>query len=50
MLALGMSKPWPEAYATLTGSKKADAKAMLEYFAPLRGWLAKQNAGRACGW
>jgi len=50
MLALGMSKPWPEAYATLTGSKKADARAMLEYFAPLRGWLEKQNAGRACGW
>jgi peptidyl-dipeptidase A len=50
MLALGMSKPWPEAYATLTGSKRADAKAMLEYFAPLRAWLAKQNAGRACGW
>jgi peptidyl-dipeptidase A len=50
MLALGMSKPWPEAYAALTGSRKADAGAMLEYFAPLRGWLAKQNAGRACGW
>jgi peptidyl-dipeptidase A len=50
MLALGMSKPWPEAYATLTGSKRADAKALLEYFAPLRGWLQKQNAGRACGW
>jgi peptidyl-dipeptidase A len=50
MLALGMSKPWPEAYATLTGSKRADARALLEYFAPLRGWLEKQNAGRACGW
>ena len=50
MLALGMSKPWPEAYAALTGSRKADAKALLEYFAPLRAWLEKQNAGRACGW
>jgi len=50
MLAMGMSRPWPEAYATLTGSTKADARAMLEYFAPLRGWLEKQNAGRACGW
>ena len=50
MLALGMSKPWPEAYATLTGTRKADAGAMLEYFAPLRGWLEQQNAGRACGW
>ncbi len=50
MLALGMSKPWPEAYAALTGSRRADARALLEYFAPLRGWLQKQNAGRACGW
>jgi peptidyl-dipeptidase A len=23
---------------------------MLEYFAPLREWLAQENAGRACGW
>jgi peptidyl-dipeptidase A len=50
MLALGMSKPWPEAYAALTGRKQADASALLEYFAPLRGWLKQQNAGRACGW
>jgi peptidyl-dipeptidase A len=50
MLALGLSKPWPEAYAALTGRTRADAKALLEYFAPLRAWLEKQNAGRACGW
>jgi peptidyl-dipeptidase A len=50
MLSMGMSKPWPEAYAALTGSKRADARALLEYFAPLRGWLEKQNAGRSCGW
>ena len=50
MLALGMSRPWPEAYAVLTGSTRADAKALLEYFAPLRAWLERQNAGRACGW
>ncbi len=50
MLAMGMSRPWPEAYAALTGSGKADAGALLEYFAPLRAWLEQQNAGRACGW
>jgi peptidyl-dipeptidase A len=50
MMALGMSRPWPEAYEVLTGRRKPDAAALLEYFAPLRGWLEKQNAGRACGW
>ncbi|HET9553652.1 MAG TPA: M2 family metallopeptidase [Anaeromyxobacteraceae bacterium] len=50
MLALGASKPWPEAYEAITGSREADASALLEYFAPLRAWLEKQNAGRQCGW
>jgi peptidyl-dipeptidase A len=50
MLALGASRPWPEAYEVLTGTRKADASALLEYFAPLRAWLEKQNAGRTCGW
>lgn len=50
MLAMGASKPWPEAYAALTGSRQADASAMLEYFAPLRAWLRKQTAGQSCGW
>lgn len=50
MLAMGASKPWPEAYAALTGSRQADASAMLEYFAPLRTWLRKQIAGQSCGW
>jgi peptidyl-dipeptidase A len=50
MLALGASKPWPEAYEAITGSRQADASALLEYFAPLRAWLEKQNAGRQCGW
>jgi peptidyl-dipeptidase A len=27
-----------------------DASAMLEYFAPLREWLARENEGRTCGW
>jgi peptidyl-dipeptidase A len=25
-------------------------KPMLEYFAPLQAWLAKQNEGKQCGW
>ncbi|MCM2332946.1 MAG: M2 family metallopeptidase [Anaeromyxobacteraceae bacterium] len=50
MLALGASRPWPEAYEALTGTRRPDAAALLEYFAPLRGWLERQNAGRACGW
>ncbi len=50
MLALGASKPWPEALATLSGETRADPSAMLEYFAPLRAWLKQQNAGQVCGW
>mgnify|MGYP005853023097 CR=1 FL=1 len=50
MLELGQSKPWPEALAVLSGETKADASAMLEYFAPLRTWLAEQNKGEQCGW
>ncbi len=50
MLSMGASKPWPEALAALTGSKEIDASALLEYFAPLRGWLETQNKGATCGW
>jgi len=50
MLALGQSKPWPEALAVLSGERRADASAMLEYFAPLRAWLKEQNKGEQCGW
>ena len=50
MLQLGQSKPWPEALATLGGEKRADASAMLEYFAPLRTYLKEENKGEQCGW
>ena len=43
MLAMGTSKPWPEALKVVTGSDKMDATAMLEYFAPLKTWLDEQN-------
>jgi peptidyl-dipeptidase A len=50
MLALGASKPWPEAMQALTGQREADATAILDYFAPLQRWLREQNRGRTCGW
>jgi len=43
MLALGASKPWQEALATLTGEKQMDATALADYFAPLKLWLDEQN-------
>jgi peptidyl-dipeptidase A len=50
MLALGLSRPWPEALEALTGSRQMDATAIQDYFAPLGAWLDEQNAGEACGW
>jgi peptidyl-dipeptidase A len=50
MLALGVSKPWPEALAALSGEKQMDATAILDYFAPLKAWLDEQNKGQKCGW
>jgi peptidyl-dipeptidase A len=43
MLAMGASKPWPEALETLTGEKQLDATALADYFAPLKTWLDEQN-------
>jgi peptidyl-dipeptidase A len=43
MLAMGTSKPWPEALKAITGEDKIDGNAMLEYFAPLKTWLDEQN-------
>jgi peptidyl-dipeptidase A len=50
MLAMGQSRPWPEALEALTGERRMDATAMLDHFAPLRAWLETQNEGRSCGW
>jgi peptidyl-dipeptidase A len=50
MMEMGLSRPWPEAMEALTGQRTADATALLDYYAPLRAWLAKQNAGQKCGW
>jgi peptidyl-dipeptidase A len=50
MLKLGASKPWPEAMMTVTGQSKADATALVEYFAPLRAYLKSETQGETCGW
>ncbi|MEO7970122.1 MAG: M2 family metallopeptidase [bacterium] len=43
MLALGLSKPWPEALKAMTGEDKMDATTIIDYFAPLKTWLDEQN-------
>jgi peptidyl-dipeptidase A len=43
MLAMGSSRPWPDELEVLTGERKLDAGALLEYFAPLKVWLDEQN-------
>ncbi|WBX85031.1 M2 family metallopeptidase [Sphingosinicella microcystinivorans] len=50
MLAMGASKPWPDALQAFTGSRQMDGKAMIAYFQPLMTWLEKQNKGKTCGW
>jgi len=50
MLALGASKPWPEALFAMTGERRMDAGAMMEYFQPLKVWLDAQNRGKTVGW
>ncbi len=50
MMSLGASRPWQEALAKIAGERTLDASAMLEYFAPLRGWLDRQNGTQRCGW
>jgi len=50
MLQAGQSRPWPETLEKLTGKREMDASAIIDYFAPLMGWLEEQNQGQACGW
>ncbi len=50
MLEMGKSEPWPDALEALTGDRKIDAGALLEYFAPLKKWLDEQNQGQPEGW
>ncbi len=50
MLAMGSSRPWPEAMEALTGAREMDGSALIEYFGPLMGYLKEHNKGRTCGW
>ncbi len=50
MMEMGQSRPWPEALQALTGTRRMDAAALKEYFAPLQTWLASANADKTCGW
>ncbi|RZL57380.1 MAG: peptidase M2 family protein, partial [Sphingomonas sp.] len=50
MLAMGQSKPWPDALQVMTGSRQMSGKALVEYFAPLKTWLDQQNKGKPTGW
>jgi peptidyl-dipeptidase A len=47
MLAMGQSRPWPEALKALTGEEKMDATAILDYYAPLKTWLDEQTRAAA---
>ncbi len=50
MLEAGQSRPWPETLYAMTGERGMDASALLEYFAPLKAWLDRQNQGKRVGW
>jgi peptidyl-dipeptidase A len=50
VLAMGASRPWPEALEALTGERQLDANAIADYFAPLKTWLDEQNKGNKAGW
>ncbi|HEU4885683.1 MAG TPA: M2 family metallopeptidase [Longimicrobium sp.] len=50
MLEAGSSQPWEQTLYEMTGERRMDAGAMLEYFAPLKEWLDRQNQGHPVGW
>ncbi len=50
MMASGSSEPWQDALEKLTGTREMDATAIIDYFAPLMGYLKEQNTNRSCGW
>jgi peptidyl-dipeptidase A len=49
MLEMGQSRPWPDALEALTGERKMDATAMIDYFKPLKEWLDAQAAADKAG-
>ena len=50
MLAMGASRPWPDALEALAGTREMDATPLVRYFSPLMKWLERKNKNRSCGW
>jgi peptidyl-dipeptidase A len=50
MLRMGQSRPWPDALEVMTGTRQMDARAIVDYFAPLKAWLDEQTKGKPVGW
>lgn len=49
IMAKGATEDWRKVLRDATG-EELSTRAMMEYFAPLRVWLEKQNQGRRIGW
>ncbi|HVK57898.1 MAG TPA: M2 family metallopeptidase [Candidatus Kapabacteria bacterium] len=49
ILRVGKTQDWRKLLREATG-EEISAKPMLEYFAPVKAWLEKENAGRTIGW
>ncbi|KAH1028894.1 angiotensin-converting enzyme [Dendroctonus ponderosae] len=43
MLAMGSSRPWPEALEVITGQRTMDGTGILDFFKPLHKWLETEN-------
>lgn len=52
MLSLGSSQPWQDVLQVMTGERRMTARALLDYFHPLKEWLEEDNArdGDGVGW
>ncbi len=50
MMGYGSSQPWQDTLEAAIGTREMDASAIIDYFAPLMGWLEQKNAGKTCGW
>jgi peptidyl-dipeptidase A len=50
MLEAGASQPWQDTLELMTGTREMDATTIVDYFAPLMGYLKEQNEARSCGW
>ena len=52
MLAMGKSKPWPDALEKMTGKREMSVAPIKEYFQPLQDWLVKERCSKKynIGW